>query len=200
MEAAPRQRRHRKTRQAILDAAGRIVARKGIQDLSMREIARQIDYSPAALYEYFASKEEIVQTLCVEGHARLSAYMRQVDESLPPTDYLVEIGLAYIAFALNDPDHYLLMFTNLPAKTELEDMLSGGSSFPILLQAIQRGIEAGVFKTRVGFGLHEMAYAAWSLVHGIAMLRIMYLGEFPLDFAAADRAALWAFNHGLQSG
>jgi AcrR family transcriptional regulator len=200
MESAPRQRRHEKTRQAILDVAGRIVARQGIQDLSMREIARQIDYSPAGLYEYFANKEEIIQTLCAEGHARLSAYMHQVDESLPPPDYLVGIGLAYIAFALNNPDHYLLMFTNVPAKTQLEDMLSEGSSFPILLQAIQRGIDARVFKTRAGFGLHEMAYAAWSLVHGISMLRITYLGEFPLDFTAADRAALWAFNRGLQTG
>jgi len=88
MESATRQRRHEKTRRAILDAAGRIVARKGIQDLSMREIARQIDYSPAGLYEYFEGKEEIVQALCAEGHQQLSAYIRQVNEDLSPADYL----------------------------------------------------------------------------------------------------------------
>ena len=200
MTSATRQRRHKKTRQAILDAARRIVARQGIQDLSMREIARQIDYSPAGLYEYFEGKEEIVQALCAEGHQQLSAYIRQVDESLPPSDYLVAIGLAYISFALNNPDHYVLMFTNVPSKVQLEDMLGEGSSFPVLLQAIQRGIDAGVFKARPGYGLYEMAYAAWSLVHGISMLRITYLGEFHLDFTAADRETLWAFNRGLQTG
>jgi AcrR family transcriptional regulator len=200
MESAPRQRRHKKTRLAILDAARRIIAQQGIQGLSMREIASQIDYSPAGLYEYFDSKEEIIQTLSAEGHQRLSAYIRQVDENLPPVDYLAAIGLAYIDFALNNPEHYLLMFTNVPSKTQLEDMLSQDSSFLILLQAIQRGIDAGVFRTRPGFGLHEMAYAAWSLVHGIAMLRITYLEEFKLDFAVADREAVWAFNRGLQAG
>jgi hypothetical protein len=89
------------------------------------------------------------------------------------------------------------MFTNLPAKTELEDMLSEGSSFPILLQAVQRGIDAGVFVTRPGLGLYEMAYAAWSLVHGISMLRLTYLGEFHMDFMAADRQVLAAFARGL---
>jgi AcrR family transcriptional regulator len=198
MSPTPRQRRSEKTRQTILDAARRIIARDGIRDLSMREIARQIDYSPAGLYEYFDSKEEIIQTLCAEGHARLSASLRQVDESLSPAEYLQAIGLAYIEFALNNPEHYLLMFTNVPAAGQLEEMLSEGSSFPILLQGVQRGIDAGVFRARPGFGLYEMAYAAWALVHGVAMLRITYLGEFPLDFTAADREVLRAFNLGLQ--
>jgi AcrR family transcriptional regulator len=200
MTSTPRQRRRQKTRQAILDAARRIIARKGGDELSMREIARQIDYSPAGLYEYFESKEEIIQTLCAEGHQRLSAYLGQVDKNLPAADVLVAIGLAYIDFALNNPEHYLLMFTNLPTKTQLEDMLSQGSSFPILLQAIQRGIDAGVFETRPGLGLYEMAYAAWSLVHGISMLRLTYLGEFGLDFTVADRQVLAAFARGLRAG
>lgn len=199
MKSTPRQRRHEKTREAVLDAARRIIVSKGLGELSMRELASQIDYSPAGLYEYFNNKEEIIQALSIEGHQRLSAYIRQVDENLPPAEFLLEIGLAYIDFALSNPEHYLLMFTNVPSKTRVEEMLSDGSSFPILLQAIQRGIDGGVFKTRPGFGLYEMAYAAWAFVHGIAMLRLTYLGEFDLDFSTADRASLWAFNLGLQS-
>jgi hypothetical protein len=37
-------------------------------------------------------------------------------------------------------------------------------------------------------------------VHSISVLRITYLGEFDLDFSAADREALLALNHGLQTG
>lgn len=200
MKPTPRQRRYEKTRQAILEAARQIVARKGVEELSMRELASQIDYSPAGLYEYFDSKEEIIQTLVAEGHQHLGAYIRQVDESLPPADYLLELGLAYIDFALNSPEHYLLMFTNVPSKAQVADLVNEGSSFPLLLQAIRRGIDAGVFKTRPDFGQVEMTFAAWALVHGIAMLRITYLGEFGLDFSAAGRHALLAFNRGLQSG
>ena len=199
MERTPRQRRHTKTRQDILDAARNVINQNGVEELTMRKLAEVIDYSPAGLYEYFDGKEGIIQALCLEGHQKLSEVIRRVDESLPPAEYLLEIGVAYIDFALKNPDHYLLMFTNVPTKAQLEDMFTEGSSFPLLVQAIQRGIEAGVFKTRLGFELYEMVYAAWSLVHGLAMLRITYLGEFELDFSTADREALLAFNRGLRA-
>ena len=196
----PRQRRQKRTQQAILDAALQIITQQGSDQLSMRAIAEQIDYSPAGIYEYFNSKEEIIQALISEGHRRLTAYLRQVDENLPPAEYLLEIGLAYIDFALRNREHYLLMFTNTPSEIQLEDLLREGSSFPILLKAIQSGIDHEVFEARPGFGAQEMAYAAWALVHGISMLRLTYLGKFDLDFSTADREALLAFNHGLRAG
>ena len=53
----PRQRRHLRTKDAILDAARQIIATEGAEKLSMRAIAKRIDYSPAGLYEYFGSKD-----------------------------------------------------------------------------------------------------------------------------------------------
>jgi hypothetical protein len=78
-------------------------------------------------------------------------------------------------------------------------LLEGDSSFHILLGAIRRGIEEGVFRTRPGFSLMEMAYAAWATVHGIAMLRVASLRGYPMDFEAADREALSNFARGLQA-
>ncbi len=100
---------------------------------------------------------------------------------------------------VRNPDTYLLMFTNPPPETTLQGMLKEGSSYPILLQAIRRGLEAGVFKPREGFSLQEMAYAAWALVRGIFMLRITYLRSFPVPFETVDRESLAAFSRGLQA-
>jgi hypothetical protein len=86
-----------------------------------------------------------------------------------------------------------------PADVSPEEPLQGDSSFHILLGAIRRGIEEGVFPVRPGFGLMEMAYAAWVMVHGIAMLRLTSLRDYPLDFEAADRETLHNFARGLQS-
>ena len=73
MEAlSPRAKRHQRTRDAILEAARHIVHEDGIGGLSMREIARRIEYSPAGLYEYFGSKEEIIDAICEEGFRRLT--------------------------------------------------------------------------------------------------------------------------------
>lgn len=194
----PREKRQQRTQQAILDAARQIINQEGIGQLSIRAIAQRIDYSPAGLYEYFGSKEEILQALCTQGHKRLRDHLLQVDTSLPPDEYLMQLGLAYIAFARANPDFYLLIFTNPPDPVESEKMTSETSSYLVLLQAIERGLKSGGFKPRPGFGLQEMAYAAWSLVHGISMLRITFLKDYSQDMDAADREALLTLNRGLK--
>jgi hypothetical protein len=122
-----------------------------------------------------------------------------VEADLPPADHLLALGQAYIEFAQANPDYYLLMFTTPPSPVNLERMLGESSSYPVLLEAIRRGLEAGVFKARPGYGQAEMAYSAWALVHGIAMLRTTYLVNLPMDLAAAGREALLTFGRGLQS-
>ena len=199
----PRERRFQRTKQAILDAALAIIREEGPAALSMRALADRIDYSAAGLYEYFGGKDAIIAEVCAQGQARLASHMEQADANLPVVDYLYEIGAAYIRFALENPDHFLLMFTAAPGSPDgdlsPQKLLEGDSSFHILLSAIRRGIEEGVFPVRPGFGLMEMAYAAWATVHGIAMLRVTSLRGYPLDFEAADRETLRSFARGLQA-
>jgi AcrR family transcriptional regulator len=190
-----------------LDAALEIIREGGPDQLSMRSLAERIDYSPAGLYEYFSSKEEIVLAVCMEGQDALYASMEEVDPNLPAGDYLYLIGKAYIRFALKQPDYFLLMFTTAPpanmaeAPAEaLHDLLHReGSAYGVLLRAIQRGLDEGIFHVRPGFGLNEMVYAAWSLVHGIAMLRVTALRPYPADLEAMDDQALANFMRGLQA-
>jgi AcrR family transcriptional regulator len=150
------------------------------------------------LYEYFDSKEAIIQALCTESHQRLRDQLLQVDPNLPPAKHLEALGLAYIRFALANPETYLLMFTNPPSPADLGPMLGESSSYPVLLDSIRRGLKRGDFKARAGYGLNEIAYSAWALVHGMAMLRLTYLVGFPLDLDAVDRETLHTFGRGLQ--
>ena len=194
-ELSTRERRHQRTHQAILDAARQIIAEKGVDNLSMRAIAKKIDYSPAGLYEYFGSKDEIIAAVCDEGNNRLVEYMGSVDPTLDINDYMLAIGQAYIDFAVRNPDHFTLMFNSPsgPRSTPhdpdavMAQMADEGSSFGILLRAIQRGIDEGVFKPKPGYGTLEMAHTAWAMVHGMATLRIGSLKGMPLDFDAIER-------------
>jgi AcrR family transcriptional regulator len=196
-ELTPRERRHLRTRDAILEAARHLISERGASELSIRAIAERIDYSPAGLYEYFGSKEEIMAAVCQQGHERLAQAMTAVPPALPIDEYLIAIGQAYIAFAIQNPDHYLLMFTNPAFASTPEEIDDAGSSFTILLGAIQRGLHEGLFKRREGYGLMEMAYAAWAIVHGIAMLRLTYLAHHPFNFDQVDAEALRSFTTGL---
>ena len=67
----------------------------------------------------------------------------------------------------------------------------------ILYNAIRKAIEAGVLQTSQEFGIMEMSYSLWSLVHGMAMLQTQSLQGFPIDFERTDRQALGRFLQGL---
>jgi len=202
---SPKERRQARTREAILEAARDIITEEGADGLSMRAIAQRIDYSPAGLYEYFGGKDDIIGAVCVEGNQQLFQTMDQVDKTLAPAAYLQAIGHAYIRFAIDQPNYFLLMFTSRsPMQSEEEEeeeeevaQSRDGSSFGLLLDAIRRGVEAGVFHQRPGFDVLTIAYAAWATVHGLAMLRMTHLQGFPMDFDTAEREALANFGRGL---
>ena len=63
-----RQERDREAvRRAILDAARELFVAEGFQNVSIRKIAERIEYSPAAIYGYFPSKDDIFFELAEEG-------------------------------------------------------------------------------------------------------------------------------------
>ncbi len=70
-----RQERERETvARAILDAARDLFVTHGYQEVSIRKIAEKIEYSPAAIYGYFPSKDDIFFALAEEGFRLLFEY------------------------------------------------------------------------------------------------------------------------------
>lgn len=208
----PRERRAQRTRGAILDAARKIITKEGLEGLSIRSIAEATDYSPAGLYEYFGSKEEIIAAVVEQGFERFTQALASVDATLPAADYAREVGLAYIHFAVRNPDFFLLMFTTAPLSefyrelhqrphdaAHAEAMLKQEPSFAVLYQAIERAVAEGLYHPRPNFGHFEMALTSWSHVHGIAMLRVTTLRDVPIDFTEIDRASLTVLFEGLKA-
>ena len=197
-ERTPRQRRHADTRQAILRAARALILEKGPDKLSLREVARRIGHSPAGLYEYFGSKEEIVAEVAAEAFGQLGAALRHIPGGLRVDQRLVEIGLAYVEFARQNPKHFKLIFTQLPSqRVSAQQPADINSPYQILLQTVQDGIDAETFMARADYGAEEIAYSVWALAHGMAMLQQTHLRQFQADFRAVDRRAFEVFVHGL---
>ncbi len=71
-----RARAHAATRAAILEAARRVAARESARDLSLRAVAAEAGYAPAALYGYFANKDELLLALAADDLAHLTRAMR----------------------------------------------------------------------------------------------------------------------------
>lgn len=195
----PRERRHVRTKEAILTAARNLIAEVGADNLSLRAIARRIDYSPAALYEYFDSKEEIVETLCGRANTQLAAYLNRVPTDLPLETYMVELLEAYLDFARQNPELYAIMFLEMTIGVSTVPVAyDPHDSFTILIRAVERGIEEGLFQTADDYGAFEMSYSFWAMAHGMAMLQVRYLRNFEFDFSSADRQAVQTFIKGLK--
>ena len=104
-------------RERILDAARRIVVREGFAALSMRKIADAIEYSPAALYLHFASRDEIARALCAQGYAQLLKTFEPLAQVAQPAERLKALGRAYVAFGVAHPQTYRLIFMEDPSYT-----------------------------------------------------------------------------------
>ncbi len=187
----PRERRHQKTKQAILKTAREIINEKGADGLSIREIAHRIDYSPAGLYEYFDSKDAIIAAVCLEGLERLNAALNRVDTALSPAERLVELGLAYLEFAQNNPEQFAFIFSMLPQAVSLPALAEIRTPYLVLQQAVRAFVTAENIILPPEFTIDELAYVLWAKVHGMAMLQQTVLSSDSVDLAATHR---WAFN------
>jgi len=77
----PKERRQRDvsraaSRTAILEAARRVAARDGARDLSLRGVAAEAGFAPAALYGYFRNKDELLLALAADDLTALARAMR----------------------------------------------------------------------------------------------------------------------------
>lgn len=146
-----RQDRERQAvRESILDAARDLFVTEGYRNVSIRKIAERIEYSPAAIYSYFPSKDDIFFALAEEGFRRLDARVRV---SLGHDDPLEEVRAcwwAYYEFSKEQREFFELMFVDRSVPRITEQW--AGFAFVHQMVAfaagrIQRCIDAGVFPT-----------------------------------------------------
>jgi AcrR family transcriptional regulator len=109
-----RQEREREaTSRAILDAARDLFVADGYDHVSIRKIAERIEYSPAAIYSYFPSKDDIFLALAEEGFRMLAQSAECAREEDPHTSPIECIRAAFLhvyQFSKAHPEYHALMF------------------------------------------------------------------------------------------
>src|SRR6516165_3621192 len=111
-----RQERDREAvRRAILDAARDLFVTEGYENVSIRKIAERIEYSPAAIYGYFPSKDDIFYALAEEGFRLLysrddAGVVNGELEKLEPLDRIRKIFWRLYEFSHHHPQYFELMF------------------------------------------------------------------------------------------
>jgi AcrR family transcriptional regulator len=162
---------HGDLKRALTSAALSLVAEKGPKGFTLTEAARRAGVSAAAPYRHFADKAELLATVAEQGfrelHADLAAGVAAIPE---PKARVIELGRAYVRWAVAHPDRYQVMFGAEIAKEDHPNLaVAAEQAFGDLLDAITRCQEAGIVQ---GQGPREIAAPLWSLVHGVASLAI----------------------------
>lgn len=169
-------------RHRILAAAHRMFGTEGFENTSIRKIADRISYSPGAIYRYFASKDDILFALHAEAFNAFRDRLRTTFEIEDPAQRLRAMGREYLAFALENPEYYDLMFilkSPMQSDQQSDSWESGMKAYNCLAETVAEGISQGRFKAQ---DPQVLTFTIWATVHGMAALAIRErLKMYPQD-------------------
>lgn len=175
--ARPRTRDYAELRQALLDAAGRLLAEEGPEALSTRRVAQEVGSSTTAVYNLFGDKSGLLRAMFLEGFVRLAQEFAAVPHDGDPETDLLALGYAYRTAALANPHLYELMFGRPIANFRPDDAAVAQiqATFDTLVRAVTRCIGAGRFTPS---DPSDIAVHLNALVHGLASQELQgFLGE-----------------------
>jgi AcrR family transcriptional regulator len=151
---------HGDLRAVILAEAARLVAERGADGISLRELARSAGVSHAAPAHHFTDRRGLFTALATEGFGLLTVALTQA------RGRFTDAALAYVRFALEHPGHYQVMFNRSlldAADAELAAAEAAAGA------ELSRGV-ATLRDPNARADPAAAQLAAWSLVHGFSTL------------------------------
>lgn len=178
--------RHGDLRRALVDAGFELARELGPGAVALREVTRRAGVAPNAAYRHFASHAELLFAVRARALAQAAHSMEhELAAAQPPpggrarkTQAVAQararvraIGTGYLRFAWNEPGLFRTAFlVRPPAPGEATAEMAGASGlnpFQLLGAALDDLVDAGVLPRE---RRPQAEYAAWSAVHGLAML------------------------------
>lgn len=156
-------------KEACVRAAREVIAERGIESLSLREVARKLGVSHQAPYRHYPSRDHLlaeVMRRCFEDFAKSLDGRERFDD--PEAD-LESLGKAYQAYAAKHALEYRLMFgTPWPSKADHPELVRDAThAFDILRLALTR-IHGNEKSKKAAIDLDAMFI--WSTMHGLASI------------------------------
>jgi AcrR family transcriptional regulator len=197
-----RQERERTAlRRAILDAARELFVAEGFDKVSMRKIAERIEYSPAAIYGYFPSKDDIYFALADEGFGILCnrAWPDPTEEG--SLEALREVLLRFVEFSQEQPEYFALMFVD----RSVPRIRDHYQRFPLLIEAkrrmtmlVQQSMDRG--ELPAGLDVHTVCRLFMNAANGAAIASVCGRMASQEDVRALAADMISLVIAGLRSG
>lgn len=168
-------------RQKLLREAARMIARHGIEQLSMRRLGARLGISRTAAYHHFADKQNLLDAVGRDGFRRLTVRLQEASATATaPLERLRAALLAYVGFAQEETEFFRLMFSRALTRpvsaasgSELEPFAFSSpealAAFGALVDAVKQCQAAHAIRPGDPLGVANLL---WGFVHGTACLLI----------------------------
>lgn len=157
---------HGNLRDALVEAARQLLAERGAQGFTLVDAARRAGVSPAAPYRHFRDKDALLAEVALGGFRNFAERQKgALAGHADPIAAFRAMGLAYLAFAQEEPGSYAAMFMGPHAGTPPDGLSDSG--FEALVKALRALIGD---PPPNGVDPLKLACQVWALSHGVAML------------------------------
>lgn len=112
--SARRERERTELQDKMVDAARTLLTGRGYAAVTMREIARRIEYSPTAIYLHFKDKDALIRELCRRDFQEMAGELAACAEIADPVERLTRLGERFVEFGLGQPHLYRMIFLDAP--------------------------------------------------------------------------------------
>jgi AcrR family transcriptional regulator len=150
-----------------------LIGEKGVESLSIREVARRLKVSHQAPYKHFPSRDHLLAELISGCFLQFKTHLNTAPTTLDPETDLAMIGRLYLEYAFRQPLEYQLMFAvTWPAASEHPGLQRDARhAFDVLRNAFVRLHNPVGTEQQTDFDRVELdALFVWSCMHGIASL------------------------------
>jgi AcrR family transcriptional regulator len=170
----------------IMNTAREMFVRDGYEAVTLRRIAEAIEYSPAAIYQYFEDKRALVMAIIEADTSDLRAKLLECLKLEDPIEQLTEMARQYADWGITHPNHYRLLLMPPPAWLEHGQELWEQEYPPlehealvVLNTAVKTAMDRGLFKEKYTDPA-LVAATLWAGIHGAVLLEI---NTTPEEFA-----------------
>lgn len=186
-------------REKILAHACDLYLEEGLEGFSMRKLARLVGVTAPALYRHFESREDVLADVVREAYREFSAYLYRALEGRTPEERLRKAGEGYLAFALEHPRWYTIVFTapehfgrgTLPDDIEVQ----GCAIHQFWVDRLRECMDAGMLQPADPM---EVGMTLWAHAHGL--IKLYQQGHFQMpesQFREVYRASAQRMMSGI---
>lgn len=153
---------------ALIREGARLLAEKGVEGFSLRQIALRTGVTVAAPSHHFGSAKGLLTAIATEGFTRLATQLRQARETAnDPDDAITAICRAYVETVVNDPGYARVMFRLDLLDPENEGFrTSAFAAFGVLKAALAKAVPEGVTTDQISTATKTL----WATMHGLVAL------------------------------